>query len=378
MTNGSNTSDNRPHGYLSQEPIKTIAALRSLAIRQKRQKRTTPRTSPENHTLKSHSACSHRKNTITSIQILHDTSIGQETVEQDPRKEFLLRYSSTHNTQILVAPPPRASYHTNSSMTSLTFPQRLATFSTSWPTTAPDPATMARAGFHHEHHDSHTSSKDLAACSECSISFSGWTRDEDSEPMSLHTTRSPKCPFVCEKQRLQEKQQQQEKHSVCKSQAPIKSGASSLKVAEKPPPLTYQPPKPSKFVWPEKPSSNPVSTTSYSASASSAPLKSGASSLLPAETAAPPTYRSISPPPPTYIASAPKNFLTIQDLYMRYAPLNQVRSASTSSAPKPRLATYLTIKDLFLKFASLRQTARRTVLVRQNLGHRANRLRLPI
>ena len=39
----------------------------------------------------------------------------------------------------------------------------------------------------------------------------------------------------------------------------------------------------------------------------------------------PPTYRVVSPPPPAYKAT--KAYLTIEDLYMRYAPLRALRSA---------------------------------------------------
>ena len=57
-------------------------------------------------------------------------------------------------------------------------------------------------------------------------------------------------------------------------------------------------------------------------------------------------YRSTSPRPPTYQAT-PKAYLTIDDLYMRYAPLKSIRPV--------RLITVLptlTIHDLYAKFYS--------------------------
>ena len=68
----------------------------------------------------------------------------------------------------------------------------------------------------------------------------------------------------------------------------------------------------------------------------------------------PPTYRAISPPPPAYKA-AKKAYLTIEDLYMRYAPLRALRSvrqsAHQSACSKATAApSYLTIHDLFRRF----------------------------
>ena len=58
-----------------------------------------------------------------------------------------------------------------------------------------------------------------------------------------------------------------------------------------------------------------------------------------------PTYRATSPPPPTY-ATKPKAYLTIDDLYMRYAPLKSVKLV-----PQPAVPTsYLTVKDLYKMF----------------------------
>ena len=69
----------------------------------------------------------------------------------------------------------------------------------------------------------------------------------------------------------------------------------------------------------------------------------------------PPTYRAVSAPPPAYKA-AKKAYLTIEDLYMRYAPLKALRSARQSahqSACSKATATssYLTIHDLFRRFS---------------------------
>ena len=55
----------------------------------------------------------------------------------------------------------------------------------------------------------------------------------------------------------------------------------------------------------------------------------------------PPTYRAVSPPPPVYQAT-PKAYLTVQDLYMRYASLKFIHPAKL--APKStRTASYLTV-----------------------------------
>ena len=69
----------------------------------------------------------------------------------------------------------------------------------------------------------------------------------------------------------------------------------------------------------------------------------------------PPTYRAVSPPPPAYKA-AKKAYLTIEDLYMRYAPLKALRSARQSAhqsaySKATRVSGYLTIHDLFRRFS---------------------------
>ena len=60
----------------------------------------------------------------------------------------------------------------------------------------------------------------------------------------------------------------------------------------------------------------------------------------------PPTYRAVSPPPPVYQAT-PKAYLTVQDLYMRYAPLKSIHSAPKLA---PKIASYLTVQDLCERF----------------------------
>lgn len=61
-----------------------------------------------------------------------------------------------------------------------------------------------------------------------------------------------------------------------------------------------------------------------------------------------PAYRSVSPPPPTY--TKPRNYLTIDDLYMRYAPLKSITSSATRpTSPRVTLPT-MTMQDLFEKF----------------------------
>ena len=68
----------------------------------------------------------------------------------------------------------------------------------------------------------------------------------------------------------------------------------------------------------------------------------------------PPTYRAVSPPPPAYKA-AKKAYLTIEDLYMRYAPLRALRSVRKSAhqsvcSNATATSSYLTIHDLFRRF----------------------------
>ena len=69
----------------------------------------------------------------------------------------------------------------------------------------------------------------------------------------------------------------------------------------------------------------------------------------------PPIYRAVSPPPPAYKA-AKKAYLTVEDLYIRYAPLRALRpvrqSAHQSACSKAiPVSSYLTIYDLFRRFS---------------------------
>ena len=69
----------------------------------------------------------------------------------------------------------------------------------------------------------------------------------------------------------------------------------------------------------------------------------------------PPTYRAVLPPPPAY-KTAKKAYLTIEDLYIRYAPLRALRlvrrSAHQSACSKAtRVSSYLTIHNLFRRFS---------------------------
>ena len=100
----------------------------------------------------------------------------------------------------------------------------------------------------------------------------------------------------------------------------------------------------------------------------------------------PPTYRAYSPQPPAYKCSVPKNYLTIHDLFAKYAPLRAQRKSASQhqsaspppqkqpSAPATPPATppptyrvvsppppaykakkaYLTIEDLYMRYAPLR------------------------
>ena len=63
----------------------------------------------------------------------------------------------------------------------------------------------------------------------------------------------------------------------------------------------------------------------------------------------PPTYRAVSPSPPTY-EPASKTYLTMADLYMRYAPRKSVKSMHSASKPVSKPASYLTIQDLYERF----------------------------
>ncbi len=108
--------------------------------------------------------------------------------------------------------------------------------------------------------------------------------------------------------------------------------------------------------------------TAASASKSQPPFKYSASSLLTSETTSPagetplpasrpvtppPTYRAMSPSPPAY--QPKKNYLTVADLYVRYAPLKSVLSATkgTRSATQKTTASraYLTIQNLYERFS---------------------------
>ena len=92
-------------------------------------------------------------------------------------------------------------------------------------------------------------------------------------------------------------------------------------------------------------------------------------------TTPPPTYRAMSPPPPTY-EPYKKPYLTVADLYMRYAPL----SRPTITRPTVILPT-MSMQDLYEKFHGKEKlvipTPNKTLdsptkqhATRQNLGHR--------
>ncbi len=105
------------------------------------------------------------------------------------------------------------------------------------------------------------------------------------------------------------------------------------------------------------------SMTAASAIKSQPPPKYSASSLLSSKTTSsaapsrpvtpPPTYRAMSPSPPAY--QPKKNYLTVADLYVRYAPLKSVLSATkgTRSATQKTTASraYLTIQNLYERFS---------------------------
>ena len=98
---------------------------------------------------------------------------------------------------------------------------------------------------------------------------------------------------------------------------------------------------------------------------SKAPHKSNLSPLITAESITPsaecatssppsalPEYRAVSPSPPTY-ETASKNYLTVADLYMRYAPLKSAVSSRIRHPPITCFRTVLptlTVNDLYKKF----------------------------
>ncbi|CAF9925161.1 MAG: hypothetical protein ALECFALPRED_002913 [Alectoria fallacina] len=81
----------------------------------------------------------------------------------------------------------------------------------------------------------------------------------------------------------------------------------------------------------------------------------------------PPTYRAISPPPPTY-EPYKKPYLTVADLYMRYAPLS--RPSSNKATRTMTVLPIMSMQDLYEKF---RDKEKRVIptpnKTRQNLGH---------
>ncbi|CAD6592849.1 MAG: hypothetical protein ASARMPRED_006752 [Alectoria sarmentosa] len=108
-----------------------------------------------------------------------------------------------------------------------------------------------------------------------------------------------------------------------------------------------------------KPNTRPAATSS-SAAKSIAPHKSSVSALTHVEntppkisatppTTPPPIYRAVSPPPPTYQTITPKTYLTIADLYMRYAPIKSAHSRPTTTRTMSVLPT-MSIQDLYKQF----------------------------
>ncbi|CAF9921791.1 MAG: hypothetical protein ALECFALPRED_001876 [Alectoria fallacina] len=135
------------------------------------------------------------------------------------------------------------------------------------------------------------------------------------------------------------------------------------------------------------------SNTYASAAKSIAPHKSSLSTLAPVESIAPkatiiaglslpsanppPTYRAISPPPPTY-EPYKKPYLTVADLYMRYAPLS--RPPSSKATRTMTVLPTMSMQDLYEKFHDKEKrvipTPNNTLdsptkqhATRQNLGH---------
>ena len=129
-------------------------------------------------------------------------------------------------------------------------------------------------------------------------------------------------------------------------------------------------------------------TTSTSATKSISSHKSNLSALTPIENIALkttitlssplPTYRSVSPPSPTY-EPYKKPYLTIADLYMRYAPLSKLQARNKATRIMIILPT-MSMQDLYKKFHDKEKpiipipnktldSPTKQHATRQNLGH---------
>ena len=139
--------------------------------------------------------------------------------------------------------------------------------------------------------------------------------------------------------------------SASKSQPPLKCNASSLSPSEITPSLqaTTQIALSADQVTPQTALSAHQITPQAATSATLVTPRS----VTPPSTyraASPlPEYRAVSPSPPTY-ETASKNYLTMADLYMRYAPLKSAKSKSAKEwirpmATRSRTSTHLTAKD---------------------------------
>ncbi|CAD6584106.1 MAG: hypothetical protein ASARMPRED_001598 [Alectoria sarmentosa] len=103
-----------------------------------------------------------------------------------------------------------------------------------------------------------------------------------------------------------------------------------------------------------------ATVTHASAAKSISPHKFSLSALIPAESTIPetllstplPAYRAMSPPPPTYETATPKAYLTIADLYMRYAPLKSIKSTHSRPTTTRTISVLptMSIQDLYKRF----------------------------
>ena len=106
-----------------------------------------------------------------------------------------------------------------------------------------------------------------------------------------------------------------------------------------------------------------LTTSSFSAyknptSAQNSTRTSPAKTMTPNPTSQPaipaPTYQPVSPPPILYVRS----YLTIHDLYIRFAPLKSLKHLISTSSRKPtKILPVLNIKDLFAKFGNTSHSA---------------------
>ena len=185
---------------------------------------------------------------------------------------------------------------------------------------------------------------DYHICKLCNAAFSSIAR------LICHTQNStcnkPRCK-LCEQTFASKNQLHQHLRTECKYSRNNRIQSSKCDLSSESPQRLAAPRSAASTLIPAKtPHSAETSSSKPTVIARSAPATPPATP--------PPTYRAISPPPPAYKAT--KAYLTIEDLYMRYAPLKALRSARQSAhqsacSKATRVSSYLTINDLFRRFS---------------------------